>query len=113
EVPAPLHASGYRSYQLGVPVAELLSRRTVDQLKQLGSALGLSLSGRKDQRVDQLLAFFRDPDKLRTLLADAPAETAELLAECAWHGPEIEYYPGYAFYGRDPQPVLPATWAVN
>jgi hypothetical protein len=115
-VPEAMRGNGYLLYRLGLPVRESLSVATVDQLKRMATALGLAITGRKRDLVARVVAFFRDPDNIRSLVDDAPEEARELLLDAAWHGPDVGYDVGYLYYvsryarGRHESPV---EWAVN
>ncbi len=110
----PLRGMSLEQYGLGVSVAEVLPRCTVDQLKGMASMLGVPVGGRKQQIVDALLGFFRDPDNIAGLAATAPADAAALLTECAWHGPTIECYLGsFGIAARHDQPERPWRWAAK
>jgi hypothetical protein len=115
-LPLVMRANGYARYGLGQPLAPALSRLTVAQLASLGTKLQLRTGQRKQQLIDGILAFFRDAERVRHLVADAPVGVSELLEDFAWRGPELEYDPGwtrYDPYRRNNQPETPARWAVN
>jgi hypothetical protein len=114
-VPDVMKADGYSRYGLGQPLAPLLSRLTNDQLKDTSKRLGLPTGARKQQLVAGLLAFFRDGEQVRKLVAGAPAGVAELLDDFVAHGPEGEVDLGlpYVYYRRTREAETPAAWAVR
>jgi hypothetical protein len=115
-LPVVMRGNGYGRFGLGQPVAPVLSRLTVAQLKDLGEHLGLRTGQRKQQVVDNLLAFFRDGERVRKLVADSPAGVAELLEDFAWRGPELDCdlgWHGYHSYRRTARPETPAAWALR
>jgi hypothetical protein len=114
-VPDVMKANAYSRYGLGPPLAPLLSRLTNDQLKDASKRLGLPTATRKQELVDGLLAFFRDGERVRELVADAPAGVAELLDDFVSHGPEREVDLGlsHVYYRRTQEAETPAAWAVR
>jgi hypothetical protein len=90
---------------LGPSVAELLSVRTVDDLRSRGTALGIAVPPRKTEIVDRLAEFYADADQIRRLSAGAPSAQRELLVEAAWHGPALGYDGMYLYTGR-PDPAI-------
>ena len=109
ELPEPLQSDGYRIYGLGRPVDVLLADLTLPVVIQLARGFALPTSGRKRDIVDRIVAFFRDGERVRELVATAPGATRELLAEIARNGPERE---GLVQYGQ-PQPGTPGAWALH
>ncbi|AXB43527.1 hypothetical protein A4R43_14045 [Amycolatopsis albispora] len=95
----------YGVHGLGMPMAELLDGLDARGLRTLCAQHGVP--GRKE-----LLALFRDGERMRALIAEAPADTRALLHDLAWHGPErADVLP------MDPENAraedFPAGWAVE
>lgn len=110
----PLRGASLEEYGLGISVAELLPDSTVTELKRMASLLGVAASGRKQQIVDALLGFFRDPDRVAGVVAAAPDDVVELLTESAWQGPTIECYVGsFGLPERRDQPERPGRFAAR
>ena len=100
---------------LGSPARLLLPMLTVDQLSAIGRELGTGAPRRKAELSTWIAQRLADPITVRTLVADAPAGVAELLADAAWASPFLRL--GYAdrsttFYGRATTPS-PAAWAMR
>jgi hypothetical protein len=115
-IPEGLRADGSGHYGLGQAIGPLLSRLTVAGLQEACHAVGLRADGRKSLVAAQLLEFYRDADKVRELVANAPDGVAEFLQDFVWNGPELEvdlgtsrYYYGRAG-GRADEPLL---WALD
>jgi hypothetical protein len=117
QLPDALQGAGYVGYHLGLPLTVVLQDTTADHLKRLTGRLGLPSSGRKQQLIDRLLAYFRDRDKVRELVNQAPDDARELLLDGAWHGPVVDCDISFAFYvnrlRRDDQVESATEWAVN
>jgi hypothetical protein len=82
-LPAPL--------RLGPPVADLLSPRTVEDLRSRASLLGLPDRQRKADILEMLAAFYADGDTIRALHEAAPARQRDLLSEAAWKDPVLHH----------------------
>lgn len=100
---------------LGTPVRLLLPLLTVEQLSAIGRELGTGAPRRKAELSTWIAQRLADPITVRTLLADAPAGGAELLADAAWASPFVRL--GYsdrsgAFYGRSIS-LSPTSWAMR
>lgn len=95
----PLRFAFAYPLQLGRPVRELLSGRTVGELRDIASALGLRAGSSKGQLSTAVFGALGDADVLRTLVEQAPESTRRLLHETAHRGPvlgiEGVYFSGY------------------
>ncbi|WP_166356198.1 helicase-associated domain-containing protein [Phytoactinopolyspora limicola] len=104
-------------HNLGSPMAELLPRFTVEELKQIAAALGLSIAGRKQNIVDRLVVWFGRAGNVRHLFAQATADTREILEEIAWRGPNSDLTPRFGYTSGYPhradQSMSPGVWAVR
>lgn len=105
-------AAGWaRPLGLGDPVATGLAYRTADQLRSMARHLGVSPAGRKADILGQVLAYLRDGERIRALVAGAPADVRPLLEKAAVGG-EIEPDPFYySPYGGRTQ--TPQAWAIE
>ncbi|MFE0022129.1 helicase-associated domain-containing protein [Amycolatopsis sp. NPDC059021] len=89
-LPEVLHADAYQQYGLGRSMADMLSALSIPNLRQLSDTLGLPSKGPKRELQENLVAFYRDGDKVRELVATAPAGTRAALVEMAADGPDVE-----------------------
>ncbi len=99
-VPGSLRSLMPQPLRLGPPVAELLSPRTVDDLRARADALGLPMRSRKVDILADLQAFYADGAAVRRLWNAAPDEQRELLTVGAWSHPVLQYQTTYAHPGR-------------
>ncbi|MEV4535967.1 hypothetical protein AB0J82_19300 [Asanoa sp. NPDC049518] len=100
-----------RPLGLGDPVATGLAYRTADQLRSMARHLGVSPAGRKADILGQVLAYLGDGERIRSLVAGAPADVRDLLDKAAAGG-EIEPDPFYySSYGGRPR--TPQAWAIE
>jgi hypothetical protein len=115
QVPEAMKGNAYARYRLGQPLAPVLSRLTNDQLRDTSKRLGLPAGARKQQLVDSALAFFRDGEQVRKLVADAPVGVAEVLDDFVSDGPEREVDLGFShiYFRRAHEVETPAAWAVR
>jgi hypothetical protein len=115
QAPEVLQTGGSGRHGLGEPIGPQLSRLTAVQLHETSQALGVAPGARKQMVIERLLAFYRDADKVRELVANAPDGVAELLQDFAWNGPELEVdFLTSQYYGRRAQPSdLPVLWALD
>ena len=104
-VPGSLRSLMPSPLRLGPPVAELLSPRTVDDLRARAEALGLPMKSRKVEILAALEAFYADGAAVRRLWNAAPDEQRELLTVAAWSHPVLQYQTPYAHPGR-PDPAI-------
>ncbi|MEW9548956.1 helicase-associated domain-containing protein [Nonomuraea sp. NPDC050783] len=76
---------------LGEPLDHYLNSWTIsnDALRALARNLGLPAQGHKRRMIGRVAEVLGDADRLRALLRDAPAGTAELLDRFAWEGPSL------------------------
>ena len=92
---------------LGVPVAQVLDRRTADDLRALARNLGLKPAGRRAEIFAQASAALRDPDVVCAVVDMAPAR--ELLYKVAVTGEVVHDHQYYTSYQRA---QTPAQWAI-
>jgi len=71
--------------------------------------LGIKPAGRKADILDQVLAFLCDAEKVRAVVAAAPADARALLATAAAGG-HVE--PDHIYYSSYNRPVTPTAWAT-
>lgn len=94
---------------LGLPVAEVLERRTADDLRVLARNLGLKPAGRRAEILAQVTAALRNPALVRAVVARAPVPVRELLDKVAVTGAEVHDHLYFASYQRAQTPV---QWAI-
>ncbi len=85
-VPFPCH--------LGPPAAGLLRRLTNSELAQIANHLGLSTSGAKAELVRRVTRGISEAERIRGLMDQAPAGTAELVATAAHEWPQFQLSSG-------------------
>lgn len=68
---------------LGQPLALLLRDRPVDAMRRIQATLGMDKQKNRAATVSALLAYFSDPDTIRSLVASAPADVARYLTAVA------------------------------
>lgn len=109
-VPAA-RAAWPRPLSLGPPVGAGLDQLyTLDELRVIAGHLGSpAAKGRKAEVIEALVSLFRDPDRVRDLVARQPADTRDLLRALAATGESIEDY-SY-FHIRYDKPRTPTHWA--
>jgi hypothetical protein len=107
-LPDLLHKSSFRAEGLGTPVAELAGELGSARLAQLSRAVGLPGTGRRGELLAGLVAFFRDADGLRALLATAPEPAQKLLRDMADGVPEVE-----GLRPVHPRPGTAEDWAFE
>ncbi|HET6214533.1 MAG TPA: helicase-associated domain-containing protein, partial [Micromonosporaceae bacterium] len=91
---------------LGPPIERLLAARTADELRRIALNLGIPAGQRKQQTAREITAALTDPARVRAIVAKAPADTAEVLRDIAWHGPTVAS-PGIIYgYGHSADPTL-------
>lgn len=76
---------------LGPPLEQTLERRSPARLGALAEQLGLGGIGDPVRAVTEVTAVLSDPDRLRSLLADAPAGAREVLDRLTWGSPVGEH----------------------
>jgi hypothetical protein len=95
---------------LGVPSAMVLTGQTAGELKVLARNLGLKPPARKADMFAAVLAALRDPARVRSVVATAPAETREMLHKVALTGEEVASFGHFSIeYGRVATPI---HWAI-
>ena len=94
---------------LGPPAEALLASLTAEDLRVLARNLGLRPPSRKAEVLALVAGALRDPDRVRSLLAGAPADARRLLEEVASTGTPVEE-PLY-FSLRTSRPYRPEHWA--
>jgi len=99
-----------RPLGLGPPVVDLLTLRTVDDLRSRAATLGLTVPSGKAEIVAALCDFYADADAVRGLYDAAPSAQRELLAEAAWRGPVLRYEGAFFYTGR-PDPAI--SWLLT
>lgn len=109
ELPEPLQSDSYSIYGLGRPVDVLMGDLPLPAATEMARGFGLPVSGRKRDIAERIVAFFRDGEKVRALVATAPAATRKLLEEIAHDAPERD---GLIQYGQ-PVPGTAAGWALD
>ncbi|GAA4542998.1 helicase-associated domain-containing protein [Amycolatopsis samaneae] len=107
-LPEVLHAEGYGQYGLGRSMADMLQNLGNPDLRRLSGTLGLPQTGTKRELLENLVAFYRDGDRIRELVATAPAKARATLAEIAANGPDAE---DLSIDGLTP--VSAMTWAFE
>jgi Helicase conserved C-terminal domain len=99
-----------RALGLGEPVATVLARRTAADLRNMARNLGVKPAARKADILDQVVDLLRDGERVRAVVAGAPADVRDLLDKAA-AGAEIE--PDRLFYGSyGGRPATPQAWAI-
>jgi hypothetical protein len=83
---APLRQAWSAPLGLDGPLAQQLSSATSAELRAMLTALGLQPPGSKQQRLQALLDHHRDPDRVRAVVATAPAGTRKVLERHARSG---------------------------
>lgn len=102
-----------RPLGLGIPLASGLANRTADDLRSVARNLGVKPAGRKADILDQVHTVLCDAEKVRAIVAAAPADARDLLATAAAGGEVEADHIYYAPYNRAPynRPVTPKAWA--
>ncbi|MDT7724980.1 MAG: hypothetical protein QOI21_1556 [Actinomycetota bacterium] len=114
QVPETMKGHSYVQHGLGQPLGPPLSRLSVRQLDEIAKRLGLPSNSRRQVLLDDLMEFFTDGPRVRTLVADGPQGVAELLDEFVSDGPERDIDLTYARpYGHAGLAETPATWAAK
>jgi hypothetical protein len=98
-----------RPLGLGDPVVSCLGYRTAADLKDMARNLGLKPAVRKAELHDQVIGFLRDVDRVRAVVAAAPAEVRDLLDKAATGG-QIE--PDAVRYRPYGAPRTSQVWAA-
>jgi hypothetical protein len=98
-----------RPLGLGSPVASGLAYSTAEQLRTVARNIGIKPAGRKADILDQVLTFLCDPDRVRAVVANAPADARALLATAAAGG-HVE--PDHIYFTSYNRPVTPTAWAT-
>ncbi|MFL6127545.1 MAG: helicase-associated domain-containing protein [Mycobacteriales bacterium] len=93
---------------LGPPLAALLAEMRADDIRAVARNLDLKPPSRKAELVAAVAAALRDPERVRSVVAAAPAPARQLLHEVASTGRPVE-----DFYRWDARsgPDRPARWA--
>lgn len=104
--------------QLGVPITPTLERRTVAELKAIGSALGITTSTRKADVLHEVIAALTDHHLIRGLVAKAPRRVRDELLHSARTGEPIEltsfgYYYGYPGRQRSHEQEATDRWGIE
>ncbi|WP_157411082.1 helicase-associated domain-containing protein [Actinoplanes rectilineatus] len=95
---------------LGAGAADLLVTRNMTELRKLAKLYGVSATGRgKDELITALAGWLAEPENVRRLVAEAPAEVRGQLGDLARQSDSLFGRPG-AMFGS-PGMVLP--WAVE
>ncbi len=95
---------------LGAGAADLLVTRNMTELRKLAKLYGISATGRgKDELITALAGWLAQPENVRRLVAEAPAEVRDQLGDLARQSDSLFGRPGVMF--GSPGMVLP--WAVE
>ncbi len=94
---------------LGPPAGALLAWLTADELRVLAGTLGLRPPHRKADLLAAVTAGLRDADRVRSMMAQAPAEVRVLLDEVARTGSPVEEPLHFSL--RTSRPSRPEHWA--
>lgn len=108
-VPAA-HAAWPNPLGLGIPAADIMPRYTVDDLRVLARNLGLRPASRKSDILAQVLAALADADRVRRIVAGAPAAAHTMVIHTAVTGETVHDH-GYSSpsFSRTEKPV---QWAI-
>jgi hypothetical protein len=98
-----------RPLGLGPSVAEVLGRRTADDLRSVARNLGRKPAGRRAEIFAQVVAALRDPALVCAVVERAPAPARELLYKVAVTGEEVHDHQYFTSYQRV---QTPAQWAI-
>ncbi|MGA5640694.1 helicase-associated domain-containing protein [Streptomyces cinereoruber] len=96
---------------LDAPLEELLTGTTSDELRDMLAALGVKPPGTKSQRLAALAEHHGDPERVLSVLAEAPAATRKLLEDRAGARPARFIMCGSP--DPDPEPEPGARWALD
>ncbi len=99
--------------RLGPGAAELLTQRTVADLRGIAAELGQSGPPLKKNLIGALATFYGDAERIRALAGRAPAETREVLDALAWHGPLLSDPTGGYGGSAGSRHHGPQAWAVR
>ena len=98
---------------LGPNLHEVLLTRTADHLRATLRALGVGPASRKTALVAQVTEILTDRDRVRDLVALAPAGLADRLRRMALGGEPLTYYGYYSpRYGNQGTLRDPVEWAL-
>jgi hypothetical protein len=100
---------------LGPELSVLAEHRTVEDLQVVLRALGETPRTRKQELVSQLVAVLGDHDRVRALVAGAPAGLAGQLVEAAFGRAQVQYYAQWhslRYLKPDGPHRQPVEWAL-
>jgi Helicase conserved C-terminal domain/WYL domain len=109
-VPGALRSQLPSPLLLGPPVVDLLSPRTVDDLRARATALGLTPKNRKTDILQSLADFYADGDAIRAIVAAAPPDQRAAIEHAAWRNPIMRHESAY-LYARHADPAI--SWLLT
>ncbi|GAA4681076.1 helicase-associated domain-containing protein [Phytohabitans rumicis] len=103
----PLWAAFEHPLRLGPPARRLLEGAQVSELREIAGALGLARGRTRATVVADVCGALADGERVRSVLASAPADARDFLSKIAWDGPLVIM----GLYG---QPSTgPVAWALR